>query len=372
MIIQSISLKQFRCFQDQTFDTDSRIVVVEGHNGSGKSSLLEAIHYACYLRSFRTHLNRDLMFLGGDYFFIDVAFQPADAVIADSIHVGFSAQEGKMVKLNQRPVQSYKELISQFRVVTLTADDLELINGAPELRRDFLNYAMALKDPTFLALLKQYRHVLEQRNALLLRGMQMATPTDEWRVWTQQLWEISCLVQNARRVYLQELEAAVNALLGEYFIDAAPDANSQMHVSFAYVAKGMHGEQTFDLFWNNYITKQYAQESDWRRSLFGAHLDDFQVTFQHKKARMFASRGQQKLLVLLIKIAQLQQLSMQGEPGVLLLDDFMTDFDHKNVARCIAALKDLNYQLFLSTPINPEAFLQAIELPGLRHIKLGV
>ncbi len=367
MIIQSINLRQFRCFQDQTFDTDSRIVVVEGHNGSGKSSLLEAIHYACYLRSFRTHLNRDLMRLGQDFFFIDVAFQPADAVIPDNIQVGFSAKEGKVVKLNQRPVQSYKELISQFRVVTLAADDLELINGAPELRRDFLNYAMALKDPSVLARLKQYRHVLDQRNALLIRGMSSPAPSDEWRVWTQQLWDATRGVQAVRQTYLQELEGAVNALLAGYFADATPNG---MHVSFTYTAKGMHDEETFEAFWEQYLTKQYAQECDWRRTLFGAHLDDFQVVFQQKKARVFASRGQQKLLVLLIKIAQLQQLSEQGEPGVLLLDDFMTDFDHNNVARCIAALKDLQYQLFLSTPISPAAFLQSIDLPGLRHIKL--
>lgn len=368
MIIQSISLKQFRCFKDQSFDTDSRIVVVEGHNGSGKSSLLEAIHYACYLRSFRTHLNRDLMQIGQDFFFINVAYQPADASIPDHIQVGFSSQEGKVVKLNQQPVQSYKELIEQFRVVTLAADDLELINGAPELRRDFLNYAMALKDPAVLAVLKQYRHILEQRNALLHRGMHALHPTDEWRVWTEQLWDAAQRVQALRRAYLRELEDAVNTLLRDYFADATPEG---MTVSFVYQAKGLHDKETFTSFWDHYLTKQFAQECEWKRSLFGAHLDDFQVIFQQKKARMFASRGQQKLLVLLIKMAQLQQLSQQGEPGVLLLDDFMTDFDHNNVTRCIAALKNLKYQLFLSTPINPAAFLQSIDLPNLRHIKLG-
>ncbi|MBM3893136.1 DNA replication and repair protein RecF [Candidatus Dependentiae bacterium] len=369
MIIQSISLRQFRCFQDQEFDTDSRIVIVEGHNGSGKSSLLEAIHYACYLRSFRTHLNRDLMQIGQDFFYINVAYQPADASIPDHIQVGFSNQEGKVVKLNQQPVQSYKELIEQFRVVTLAADDLELINGAPELRRDFLNYAMALKDPAVLAVLKEYRHILEQRNTLLHQGMRhTAQPTDEWRVWTEQLWQAAHRVQLLRRVYLQELENAVNTLLRDYFTDTAPEG---MSVSFLYQAKGLHDEETFEHFWQHYTVKQFAQECDWKRSLFGAHLDDFQVIFQHKKARIFASRGQQKLLVLLIKMAQLQQLSEQGEPGVLLLDDFMTDFDHNNVTRCITALKHLKYQLFLSTPISPAAFLQAIDLPDVQHIKLS-
>jgi len=367
VIIQSISLKQFRCFQEQTFATNSRMVVVEGRNGSGKSSLLEALHYACYLRSFRTHLNRDLMQLGSDYFFIDVAFQPAQLIAPEHIQVGFSAQEGKVVKHNQRPIQSYKELISQFRVVTLAADDLELINGAPELRRDFLNYAMALKDPNVLAALKQYRQVLEQRNALLLRGLRTSSPTEEWRVWTEQLWQATTALQAWRQSYLAELEAGVNALLQEHFAQAKP-ADLQVH--FAYQAKNMGVGEDFAVFWERYVQKLFQQEAEWRRSLFGAHLDDVQVVFQEKKARIFASRGQQKLLVLLIKIAQLQQLSAQGEPGVLLLDDFMTDFDHLNVERSINALKGLKYQLFLSSPVNPAYFLRSIQVDDLCHIKL--
>jgi len=367
VIIQHISLKQFRCFQEQEFATNSRVVVVEGRNGSGKSSLLEAIHYACYLRSFRTHLNRDLMLLGSDYFFINVAFQAAGNTLPDNIQVGFSGDKGKLVKLNQQPVQSYKELIAQFRIVTLAADDLELINGAPELRRDFLNYAMALKSPGVLTVLKQYRQVLEQRNALLQRGQNPARASDEWRIWTEQLWQCASSIQQLRRVYLKELEVTVNKLLEQHFVGVAP---TDLTVSFVYAAKGMHDAETFEQFWQGYLLKQYAQECDWRRTMFGAHLDDVQIIFQQKKARVFASRGQQKLLVLLIKIAQLQQLSEQGEAGVLLLDDFMTDFDHVHVERSIKALNTLKYQLFLSSPINPHSFLKSIDFADLCHIKL--
>ncbi len=367
MLIQTISLRQFRCFQDQAFDTNSRVVVVEGRNGSGKSSLLEAIHYACYLRSFRTHAHRDLMRLGSDFFFIDVGFQSATSPLTDNIQVGYSAADGKLVKFNQQPVQSYKELISQFRIVTLAADDIELISGAPELRRDFLNYAMALKDPSVLVVLKQYRQILEQRNALLIRGLSSTYISDEWRVWTEQLWNSTRTIQQLRITYLAELEQAVNALLQQHFVGVAPH---DLTVSFNYTAKNMYDEPVFEDFWQRYLLKQYAQECDWRRSLFGANLDDVQIIFQQKKARVFASRGQQKLLVLLIKIAQLQQLSAQGEPGVLLLDDFMTDFDHVHVERSINALNNLQYQLFLSSPINPAAFLKSAHFADLCHIKL--
>ena len=367
MIIQQATLRQFRCFPEQTFTFDARVVVVEGANGSGKSSLLEAIHYCCYLRSFRTHLNRDLIQLERDFFFVDLQFLPQDAHASDSIQIGFSTADGKLAKLNQKPIQSYKELITQFRIVTLAADDLELIGGAPELRRDFLNYALALKNPAILATLKQYRVVQGQRNALIAGALTDVVPSDEWLVWTRQLWDLSRTIQTARVAYLAELELAVNELLSSYFAD---ETTKDLSVSLAYQPKAMPAEQDFDAFWKGYTDKLYHQEREWRRSLFGAHLDDFSVVFQKKRARVYASRGQQKLLVLLIKIAQLQQLSQSAEPGVLLLDDFMTDFDHDKVAKSIAALKDLQYQLFLSTPVSPTAFLRALGQHDVCHISL--
>ena len=368
MIIQRLGLRQFRCFTEQTYNFDARVVVIEGANGSGKSSLLEALHYCCYLRSFRTHLNRELVQLEKDFFFIDVDFMMHDALAPDHVQVGFSGADGKLVKHNQQPVQSYKELITQFRVVTLAADDLELINGAPELRREFLNYALALKDPSVLQTLKKYRQIVDQRNALLQRGG-LHNPTDEWRIWTRQLWEASRDIQALREQYLLELQGAVNSLLAGYF--GQDSAGKDLAVTFVYQRKQIDANEDFETFVADYQARQFQQETEWRRGLFGAHLDDFSVVFQQKKARIYASRGQQKLLVLLIKIAQLQQLSLSGEPGVLLLDDFMTDFDHDKVEKCIAALKDLQYQMFLSCPVSPDAFLRGVKSSEVCHIKLS-
>ena len=369
MIIKELTLRQFRCFQERTIQFDGRIVVVEGLNGSGKSSLLEALHYGCYLRSFRTHLNRDLIHLGKDYFFINVAFQPELSAVTDQIQVGFSGPEGKVVKYNQKLVQSYKELNDHFRIVTLVADDIALIQGSPELRRDFLNYAILLHDPNVMATFKRYKQILDQRNSMLSQQRHgNLAQSEEFAIWTKNLWQESVYIRSLRISYLQSLENAVNNLLTTYF--AGPDT-VDLSVRFTYSSKNIKDEdQGFDSFWLDYKKNQLVTEQEWGRSLFGVHLDDFTIIFQSKKARVFASRGQQKLLVLLIKIAQLAQLSLTGEPGVLLLDDFMTDFDHARVEKCIAALKDLKFQMFLSCPISPKAFLSCLSVNDICHIRL--
>lgn len=351
MIVKEFTVNQFRCFSEKKIACDGRIVIVQGANGSGKSSLLEALHYACYLRSFRTHLQRDLIKLGNESFFVHVTVAQEEIPALDQIHIGFSGAEGKTVSCNHNAVQSYKELIAHLKVVTLSADDIFLVQGEPEVRRDFLNYAMLLQDPQSMPLFKRFKTIVGQRNSLLAAGY---GDKDQLMIWTEKLWEESRAIRSGRKDFLQLLENDVNTLLQTYF----QTSDGGLSVAFAYHARNIQEDETFAEFWQRYEQKLVHSEYEMRRSLFGAHLDDFIIQFQQKKARAFASRGQQKLLALLIKVAQLAQLSRVGEPGVLLLDDFVTDFDYTRMQHCVAALKDLKYQMFISCPegIRAEVF----------------
>src|SRR3990172_3358446 len=166
--LTKIYIKNFRCFPALNLELDSPLVLVEGINGSGKTSLLEALHYACYLRSFRTHVPRDLIQFGQQDFFIKVALdsRALDHAMHHEVQVGFSGKR-RLVKVDQKSVCSYKELMDYYRVVTLTEDDLSLINGGPDARRSFIDQAILLNDPSFITVIRNFRQVLESRNALL-------------------------------------------------------------------------------------------------------------------------------------------------------------------------------------------------------------
>src|SRR5277367_1299567 len=131
--LTSISLKDFRCFEQTTIDLDSPIVLICGANGTGKTSLLEALYYGCYLRSFRTHASRDLVALGKDAFFVKFSIRGGDhqETIDHTIQIGF-AQNKRLVKIDNKAAVSYKDLLEYYRVVSLTEDDLKLIQDGPE------------------------------------------------------------------------------------------------------------------------------------------------------------------------------------------------------------------------------------------------
>jgi len=353
VFIQKLTLKNFRCFDEKTFDFGNRIIVIEGRNGIGKSSLIEALHYSCYLKSFRTHLHRDIMNLDQDYFFVGVDFRMEDTGLFDQISVGYSSQDGKVVKYNQKPVQSHKELISRYRIVALSADDLQLIQGSPDLRRAFLNYALFLQYPETLQQYRRFKTLLDNRNKLLNNGSDVFA-SDEMMLWTRELWQVTVELQVLRKQYLSKLQERVNELLKTHF----STESTLLQVEFGYLAKNIDSRQNFEDFWKEFQRKTLLDEVNFRRSMIGLHLDDFYIKFQDKRARAFASRGQQKLIVFLIKLAQLQETA--GELGVLLLDDFVTDFDQARLSGCLEILKKSPYQIFLTCPEGSLAVLEAM------------
>jgi DNA replication and repair protein RecF len=339
LLITEIQLKNFRCFDKFSITFDNKIVLVYGVNGTGKTSLIEGIYYGCYLRSFRTYLTRELLALGKESFFIKIFVKNklSDTTIDHTIQIGFSNNK-KLVKVDEKPIISYKELLSYYRVVSLTEDDLQLIQGSPEERRSFLNQALLLIDPSLMALMREYKIILDNRNALLQNN---TFHNETYWVWTKKLWESTGKIQEIRRDFLGSLEYTMNAILHDHI-------EQDITAIFNYQPK-KEQNSSFEDFW----TKNYhlfEQEKVLKRSLFGAHVDDFFVLLEGKKSRNYASRGEQKMIVLLIKIAQIRQLNALYGPIIFLLDDFMTDFDNERGKSLLKALFELDCQLIFTSP----------------------
>ncbi len=345
MHIKHIEIKNFRCFDSLKLDLDNKIVVIQGVNGVGKTTLLEALHYLCYLRSFRTYSPGNLLQFGKDTFFIKTDFFSGtnEQRMDCSLQVGFEKKK-RLVKLNQKNISSFKELMDHYRIITLTEDDLFLIKGGPEVRRSFIDQAILLQDPLYGKMLREYKKVLDNRNSLL-RAFKI--DKDSFVVWTKLLWQKTAEIHKLRIQLLKDFENRINVMLTTIF-------DEQLQVCLEFRPKKEVIGKSVAVFLQDHEFS--LKEVTCKRTLFGAHLDDILIKFQDKKSKNYASRGQQKLTVLLLKIAQLQHLQDKKGLATLLLDDFMTDFDELRLKKLISFLSTLSNQLIFTSPINKGLF----------------
>jgi DNA replication and repair protein RecF len=314
---------------------------LEGGNGTGKTSVLEALHYGCFLKSFRTNKAKDIVSFDEKHFFLHIDFEEKGGD-HNQVQVGVSFEDGKqkkLVRFNQKVIHAYRDLVSHYRIISLAEQDLQLVQGAPEHRRNFLNQLLVLFEPNSAEILKKYRQVLEQRNKLLFNAMKRSAtmPTDDFIAWTKQLVELAQDIQKRRKNYLAILERAINELAEVVF-------EKYGVISLSYVIKNHGAEKN--------VKTLFRDEVRWGRSLLGAHLDDFSIIFREKQARNFASRGQQKLIVFLIKIALTQELEQRGQQATLLLDDFLTDFDNERLTSCLSLISSRSSQTFVTCPLK--------------------
>lgn len=352
MKIKSLLLKNFRCFPVYKLDCNFDLLIFEGPNGSGKSSLLEAFHYACYLRSFRTSVSRELIEESKDAFFLQLVVSK-DELIEDLIEVSSSGNR-RQIKINTKKAQSYKELLDYYKVITVTEDDLMVLKGSPENRRLFIDSALALQDDSFLLLLKSFKNVLEQRNALL-QGVKI--DFNSYLIWTEKLWFLSQDIALRREKMLKELVVRANKLGNDFF-------SEELKLVVEYYKK-RSSYNSWEEFSKNLNSLQLL-EIRLKRSLFGAHLDDFVFFFKNKNVQKYTSRGQQKLIILLLKIAQFSL----GAPAVFLLDDFMTDLDPKISALLLKILVSLDTQVIITIPNTDFALYKQLEIYQPKYIKL--
>jgi DNA replication and repair protein RecF len=332
MRIQSISLCNFRCFEKFELNCNAPITLLEGCNGSGKSSIVEALHYACYLRSFRANSPVHMIRFNQEAFAIKL-HGATDGETWDLV-VGASADK-RQVKLNGKAITSYKQILDRYRVITITEEDLELMQGYPESRRAFLDTTLFMMHHDYVATMRLYLKTLKQRTALFMRQpLDMVT----YEIWSEKLEELSGAIQFQRKELLQKLELEVNALLKIY-------STSDARIRCEYKTKG----RTEDLL---------DREKRAQRTLFGAHLDEITIFYENQHSRHFASRGQQKMIVILFKLAALKLLN---RPALLLLDDFMTDFDNSKITQLLEALLAGNNQIIITCPLKESRLAEILK-----------
>lgn len=330
MSLISLDILRLRNLYSVSLEPDPHLNLIVGSNASGKTSLLEAIYLLGRAQSFRTAANVRLISDGESRCIV------AGRIKAEGFEhrIGISIAAGqRQIRIDGRGVKSRAELLRLVPIRIVDPSLYRLLEEAPRLRRRFLDWGVFYGDSDFLPAWRHYHRALQQRNAAL-----KAVDREGAELWGREVAKYGKIVSQSRQRYLQVFGAQLG-ILGRQL-----GLGTEMDVRYL---PGWNAEKALEAV----LVDDLQRDLRYGCTHSGPHRDDFCILIDGHGVRHRFSRGQMKLLVHALVVAQGQLL---GRPAVLLIDDLASELDLENQALLRELLVQTQEQIFI-TATQPEA-----------------
>jgi DNA replication and repair protein RecF len=353
--LERLRIHRFRNYGEQSVEFGRGINVIGGRNAQGKTNLLEAVATLLLTRSPRASTSADVVAWGSDEALVEarVLRPAADRTLA--VRFRRDAASGRVTRTatvdgSPRPA---RDLLGLCPVVLFWPEDLQLVKAGPDGRRRLLDVVLSQLDARAAADLLRYRHVLEQRNTLLRQVRAGTGPAAALDGFTHELVESGARIQVARAELVRELaphgrEALANIGGGEELgLRYLPDGGMDPDAGREAAADALRRT----------LVARHDEEIARGATLAGPHRDDVELLIGGRPARTAASQGQQRSIVLALKLAEVRHIaSRAGVMPVLLLDDVLSELDPVRRRDLLASLASAGLQtLITSSEPLPEA-----------------
>ncbi|MBC8519415.1 MAG: DNA replication/repair protein RecF [Gammaproteobacteria bacterium] len=356
MYIRSLAVSDCRIISNAEIVPSPGFNLICGENGSGKSSLLEAIYLLGTGRSFRSPSPSSLVKYGKN---ILTVFAEIESPSGQLFSVGMErGKNNNRLHINRSPTIRLSEAAEILPLQIITPDSINLVIGAPRSRRSFLDWGMFHVEPDFLNVVKRYKKTVRQRNALLKRERRAGS---ELSYWNELLADDGEKITAYRRDYLDEIVE-----IYQEKISTLMESLSGLDITFSY-RKGWSGSG--DLL--GAIEGSTEKDIATGRTTHGPHEADFIISSNKGKAKDVLSRGQAKLLSIELYLSQLYHLhEKMGKRAVILLDDIFSELDRNNGFLILNYLVSGGYQVFATTT-DPGLKLPDIGNVEMFHVEHG-
>jgi DNA replication and repair protein RecF len=343
MFLAQLSLINFRSHADARLQFAEKVAVFTGKNGCGKTNLLDAIHYLSFCKGFLNPSDVQNIHLKEGFFLIDGKFQSEEATL--SLSCGLKRGQAKTFKRNGKEYERLSEHIGQIPLVVIAPTDIVLLSGGSEERRKFMDSVISQYDRSYLDSLIRYNRILKQRNVLLRQGNPDRTMIE---VFDMQLVEFSKPIFEARKHFA----TAAEPLLLRYYKQMSGETES---VSMQYES-GLHQHAMDDLLKMSLerdFAMQYTTE--------GIHKDDIDLLINGYSLKRYASQGQQKTMLIALKLAQFDilQQTKQTMP-LLLLDDIFEKLDQQRITALLNLIAQGHFGQIFITDSHPQRVIEIL------------
>ncbi len=341
MIIQELVLRNFRNYEETVLTPHEGVNLFFGMNGSGKTNLLEAIHYCALGKSHRITGDQSTVRIGESFAVCGVTVFSGGVRREITVRLVPNEENKKVILLDQKQIRRFSDMMGCLQCVIFSPEDLGLIREGPSMRRRYLDMMISQVNRGYFIALQQYRSGLEQRNALL-KNLR-ANPRESaglLEVFEQAMASPAAVIVEARKKAIQLL----SGLAAETYSGISGRDTEEFQA--IYHSAFRESENVKEDFIR---LQQENREEDLRLGVTsaGPHRDDLNLSLNRKSMKTFASQGQIRTAALSLKLAQMKVLrQMSGEAPVLLLDDVMSELDKDRRMRLVREISD--YQTFIT------------------------
>ena len=319
MNLTTLTAQNYRNIANAKMTFVPGVNLLYGQNAQGKTNALECIYLFARGKSYRGAGDDNLIRFGEKGFRIGISYRTN----AGEQTLEYRYWEGARKRLKNGAPVRLSEMIGQFRAVLFCPEHLSLVKGSPQERRAFLNIAISQCRPIYLKLCDEYNKILENRNCLL-KEIQKGFRYDreELESWTERLSDVASEIASYRIDYLKKLSPHASDLLADL-----SGEKEKMTLSYESEAEGEGALEIRDAY-KKLFSENLTREIAAGCTLFGVHRDDINVRINNLSARAFASQGQQRSVVLALKLAEGEVCRDEtGEYPVFLFDDVMSELD---------------------------------------------
>lgn len=312
MLITNLKIENFRNYNELNLNLNNKINIFYGNNAQGKTNIIESIFLCSIGKSFRASKDKELVKFDKDFFRIEVQYKKSDR--DGKIKIEYS--DKKHIFINGIKVKKFSELLGKINIVIFTPDDINILKNGPKMRRRFLDIMISQLRPNYIYCLNMYAKTLEQRNAYLKQIKLEHKSEDLLDLWNQKLYEYGEKIYKYRLEFIEKIKEKINDIHKKI-----TDGNEEIKIEYI---SDFSSEENF------YMQLKQNQKIDIIRGATskGIHKDDFIVYLNGKNVNTYGSQGQNRTVVLSLKMSELQVIKDEiGENPILLLDDFMSELD---------------------------------------------
>jgi len=345
-MLSEISITNVRNICLATISFGSKFNVFYGQNGSGKTSVIESIYLLATAKSFRSSQARKIINENNQSLTVFGRITGPN----ESIRIGIEKTvNANTIRVNGSNVRFISELAECLPVLVIEQDSHKLLESGPQWRRKFIDWGLFHVKHDFTSIWSDYRKSLKQRNALLIQG----APTDIIQSWTDGLCELADAYTSMREEYVDKLQPYFQSYVSSLLDEAG------------YTLTYKRG-WTKDISLLNCMSENISKDRSSFRTNYGPHRADLVIKKDSKDIRDHVSRGQQKLLVYALNLAQVSLLKdLTNKNTILLLDDMGSELDLNHSNNLLTLLEESFGQVCITT-----ANLDTIPLADMDDVKL--